>query len=108
MEKLHPIFQALALPVFGLIVTGISGEIVAKAGRCGIPALFMGMIMTPAALEHESPLLKDEQSVLPRKGHSWHNRSYPVSRTGTRSPRTHKNGVGVFLSLPNQREILTA
>jgi membrane protein DedA with SNARE-associated domain len=46
--------------------------------------------------------------VLPNRVHSWHTRSYPVSRIGTRPPGTHKRGVGIFPLLPNQRKILTA
>jgi cation:H+ antiporter len=57
-EKQRPFFQALTLTLFGLMVIGIGGEMVATGAEqliaaLGVPALFMGMIVTPAAIELE-------------------------------------------------------
>ncbi len=57
-EKQRPLWKALALTIFGLVVIGIGGEMVATGAEqliaaLGVPALFMGMIVTPAAIELE-------------------------------------------------------
>lgn len=57
-EKQYSLWKAVALTVFGLIVIGIGGEMVAQGAEqliavFGVPALFMGMIVTPAAIELE-------------------------------------------------------
>jgi cation:H+ antiporter len=57
-EKQRPLFQAVALTAFGLVVIGIGGELVAQGAEqliaaLGVPALLMGMIVTPAAIELE-------------------------------------------------------
>ncbi len=57
-EKQRPLWKAVALTIFGLIVIGIGGEMVAQGAEqliaaLGVPALFMGMIVTPAAIELE-------------------------------------------------------
>ena len=57
-EKQRPLWKALALTILGLVVIGIGGEMVATGAEqliaaLGVPALFMGMIVTPAAIELE-------------------------------------------------------
>lgn len=57
-EKQRPLWKAVALTIFGLVVIGIGGEMVALGAEqfiavFGVPALFMGMIVTPAAIELE-------------------------------------------------------
>jgi len=57
-EKQRPLWKAVALTIFGLLVIGIGGEMVAQGAEqliaaLGVPALFMGMIVTPAAIELE-------------------------------------------------------
>lgn len=57
-EKQRPLWKAVALTIFGLVVIGIGGEMVATGAEqiitaLGVPALFMGMIVTPAAIELE-------------------------------------------------------
>jgi cation:H+ antiporter len=57
-EKQRPLWKAVLLTVFGLIVIGIGGEMVAIGAEqfiavFGVPAAFMGMIVTPAAIELE-------------------------------------------------------
>ena len=57
-EKQRPLWKAVALTIFGLVVIGIGGEMVATGAEqiiaaFGVPALFMGMIVTPAAIELE-------------------------------------------------------
>jgi cation:H+ antiporter len=57
-EKQRPLWKAVALTVFGLLVIGIGGEMVATGAEqliavFGVPAAFMGMIVTPAAIELE-------------------------------------------------------
>jgi cation:H+ antiporter len=57
-EKQRPLWKAVALTLFGLIVISIGGEMVARGSEqlielFGVPALFMGMIVTPAAIELE-------------------------------------------------------
>jgi cation:H+ antiporter len=57
-EKQRSLWKAVALTAFGLIVIGIGGEMVAQGAEqliaaLGVSALFMGMIVTPAAIELE-------------------------------------------------------
>lgn len=57
-EKQRPLGKAVLLTLFGLVVIGIGGEMVATGAEqlialFGVPALFMGMIVTPAAVELE-------------------------------------------------------
>ncbi len=57
-EKRRPLWKAVALTAFGLVVIGIGGEMVAQGAEqliaaFGVPALLMGMIVTPAAIELE-------------------------------------------------------
>src|SRR5579859_5740674 len=57
-EKQRPLWKAVLLTVFGLIMIGLGGEMVATGAEqiiavFGVPALFMGMIVTPAAIELE-------------------------------------------------------
>lgn len=57
-EKQPSLGKALLLTIFGLIVISIGGEMVASGAErlialIGVPALFMGMIVTPAAIELE-------------------------------------------------------
>lgn len=57
-EKQRPLWKALALTLFGLVVISIGGEMVAQGAEqliaaFGVPALLMGMIVTPAAIELE-------------------------------------------------------
>jgi cation:H+ antiporter len=57
-EKQRSLMQAIGLTIFGLLVIGIGGEMVATGAEqliaaLGVPALFMGMIVTPAAIELE-------------------------------------------------------
>jgi len=57
-EKQYSLWKAVALTAFGLIVIGIGGEMIAQGAEqliaaLGVPALFMGMIVTPAAIELE-------------------------------------------------------
>jgi cation:H+ antiporter len=57
-EKRRPLWKVVALTVFGLLVIGMGGEMVATGAEqlialFGVPALFMGMIVTPAAIELE-------------------------------------------------------
>jgi cation:H+ antiporter len=57
-EKPSSLWKALLLTLFGLLVISIGGEMVATGAEqlialFGVPALFMGMIVTPAAIELE-------------------------------------------------------
>jgi cation:H+ antiporter len=57
-EKQRPLWKAIALTAFGLVVISIGGEMVATGAQqliaaLGVPALLMGMIVTPAAIELE-------------------------------------------------------
>jgi cation:H+ antiporter len=61
---------ALGLTVLGLAVIGVGGELVAQGAqrivaRLGVPALLMGMIVTPAAIELEEVI---RQAVPAREG----------------------------------------
>jgi cation:H+ antiporter len=57
-EKRRSLWVALGLTVVGIIVIGIGGELVAQGAEgliasLGVPALLMGMVVTPAAIEIE-------------------------------------------------------
>jgi cation:H+ antiporter len=57
-EKPSSLWKALLLTLFGLIVISIGGEMIATGAEqlialFGVPALLMGMIVTPAAIELE-------------------------------------------------------
>jgi cation:H+ antiporter len=63
--------SALGLTVFGLLVIGIGGDMVATGASgivatLGVPAALMGMVVAPAAVELEEIV---RQSVPTRKGH---------------------------------------
>ncbi len=69
-EKQRPLWKAVALTVFGLVVIGIGGVMIATGAQqliaaLGVPALFMGMIVTPAAIELEEVA---RQAVPSRRG----------------------------------------
>ena len=57
-EKQHSLWWALGLTLFGIVVIGVGGELVALGAEriiasLGVPALLMGMIVSPAAIEIE-------------------------------------------------------
>ena len=57
-EERRPLWLALALTVLGIVLIGIGGELVARGAtgliaHLGVPALLMGMVVTPAAIEIE-------------------------------------------------------
>lgn len=57
-EKQRPLRAALALTVVGLAAISLGGELVAQGAEgmiaaLGVPALLMGMVVTPAAIELE-------------------------------------------------------
>jgi cation:H+ antiporter len=57
-EKQRSIWAAIGLTLLGIAVIGIGGELVAQGAvqiiaALGVPALFMGMIISPAAIELE-------------------------------------------------------
>ena len=57
-EKQHSLWWALGLTLFGIIVISIGGELVAQGAEriiasLGVPALLMGMVVSPAAIELE-------------------------------------------------------
>lgn len=63
--------RALGITVLGLVAVGIGGELVATGADrliavLGIPALLMGMVVTPAAIELEEVI---RQAVPTRAGH---------------------------------------
>ncbi len=69
-EKQRPLWLALVLTLVGIIVIGIGGELVAQGAErivasLGIPALFMGMIVAPAAIELEEVI---RQAVPSKEG----------------------------------------
>lgn len=70
-EKQRPLWVALGLTLIGLVVIGIGGELVAQGAEqiiaaLGVPALFMGMIVSPAAIELEEVI---RQAVPSKEGH---------------------------------------
>src|SRR5205085_178442 len=69
-EKQRSLWAALGLTVIGIIVIGVGGELVAQGAEgliasLGVPALLMGMIVTPAAIEIEEVF---RQAVPSREG----------------------------------------
>ena len=55
-EKRRPLWLAVGLTLLGIVVIGVGGELVARGaigiiGGLGVPALVMGMVVTPAAIE---------------------------------------------------------
>lgn len=57
-EERRPLWLAIALTILGIILIGIGGELVARGAvgliaHLGVPALLMGMVVTPAAVEIE-------------------------------------------------------
>src|SRR5205807_5865549 len=61
---------ALGLTVFGIVVIGVGGELVAEGATrivavFGVPVALMGMVVTPAAIELEEVI---RQAVPARKG----------------------------------------
>jgi cation:H+ antiporter len=69
-EKHHPLWVALGLTLMGIVIIGIGGELVAQGAEgiiaaLGVPALFMGMIVSPAAIELEEVI---RQAVPSKEG----------------------------------------
>lgn len=63
--------EAVGMTVLGLIVVGVGGELVATGAErlivvLGLPALLMGMVLTPAAIEIEEVF---RQAIPTREGH---------------------------------------
>ncbi|MDQ6662060.1 MAG: hypothetical protein M3Z24_13990, partial [Chloroflexota bacterium] len=57
-EKKRPLWLALFLTVVGIVVISVGGELVALGANgliasLGVPALLMGMVVTPATIELE-------------------------------------------------------
>lgn len=55
-EKRRPLWNAIGLTLIGIVAIGVAGELVASGaigiiGGLGVPALLMGMVVTPAAIE---------------------------------------------------------
>jgi cation:H+ antiporter len=58
LEKRRPLWLAILLTLFGIVMIGVGGEMVAAGAQqliaaFGVPALLMGMIVTPATIELE-------------------------------------------------------
>ena len=69
-EKQRPLWVAIALTLIGIIVIGVGGELVAFGAEgivasLGVPALLMGMVVSPAADELEEVI---RQAVPSREG----------------------------------------
>jgi len=69
-EEQHSFRAALALTVLGIAVIGVGGELVAQGAErvvtaLGVPALLMGMVVTPAVIELEEVI---RQAVPTREG----------------------------------------
>lgn len=69
-EKQRPLWGAIALTLIGIIVIGVGGELVALGAEgivasLGVPALLMGMVVSPAAIELEEVI---RQAVPSREG----------------------------------------
>lgn len=63
--------EALGMTVLGLVAVGVGGDLVATGASrviatLGVPALLMGMVITPAAIELEEVI---RQAVPTREGH---------------------------------------
>jgi cation:H+ antiporter len=70
-EKHHSWPTALGLTLVGLVVISVGGELVATGAEqiivlLGVPAMLMGMVVTPAAVELEEVI---RQAVPTREGH---------------------------------------
>ena len=68
--KQHPLWRALGLTLIGLVVIGIGGELVTQGAEriiaaLGVPALVMGMVVSPAAIELEEVI---RQAVPSKEG----------------------------------------
>lgn len=69
-EKQRPLWFAIALTLVGIIVISVGGELVALGAEgivasLGVPALLMGMVVSPAAIELEEVI---RQAVPSREG----------------------------------------
>lgn len=69
-EKQGTLWVAIALTLVGIIVIGIGGELVARGAEgivasLGVPALLMGMVVSPAAIELEEVI---RQTVPSKEG----------------------------------------
>lgn len=69
-EKPRPLWLALVLTLAGIIVISVGGELVARGAEgiiasFGVPALFMGMVIAPAAIELEEVI---RQAVPTKEG----------------------------------------
>jgi cation:H+ antiporter len=69
-EKQRPLWVALLLTLVGIVVIGVGGELVAQGAEqiiatIGVPALFIGMIVSPAAIELEEVI---RQAVPTKEG----------------------------------------
>lgn len=70
LEKRRSFWMALGLTLFGIVVISIGGELVAQGAErliasFGVPALFMGMIVAPAAIEIEEVI---RQAIPTKEG----------------------------------------
>jgi len=71
LEKQRSLWLALAMTIVGIVVIGVGGELVARGAErivtaLGVPALLMGMVVAPAAIEIEEVF---RQAVPSRHGH---------------------------------------
>jgi cation:H+ antiporter len=69
-EEEHSLVEAAALTVLGIAVIGVGGELVAQGaerivGTLHVPALLMGMVVTPAVIELEEVI---RQAVPTKEG----------------------------------------
>jgi cation:H+ antiporter len=69
-EKQRPLWVAIVLTLIGIVVIGVGGELVARGAEgivasLGVPALLMGMVVSPAAIELEEVI---RQTVPSREG----------------------------------------
>lgn len=69
-EKRRPLWLAAVLTLVGIIVISVGGEMVAQGAQdiiaaLGVPALFMGMVVAPAAIELEEVI---RQAVPTKEG----------------------------------------
>jgi len=71
-ERKRPLWQSVAYTVAGIVVLSIGGELVARGATSvvatlGVPALLMGMVVTPAVIELEEVA---RQIIPTRRGHA--------------------------------------
>lgn len=71
-EEQHKLPAALGLTLLGIVVIAVGGVLVAQGAKglvshLGIPALLMGMVVTPAVIELEEVI---RQAVPAKEGHS--------------------------------------